>query len=85
LANGHPEEARRIMSQQIAEVATGQSRPYDVAYDAVLLGDRDLAMEWLEKSYQNHDYWLLFMNVEPEMDPVRSDPRFQAIVRRLGL
>jgi hypothetical protein len=42
-------------------------------------------MEWLEKSYQNHDYWLLFMNVEPEMDPVRSDPRFQAIVRRLGL
>jgi TolB-like protein/DNA-binding winged helix-turn-helix (wHTH) protein len=85
LANGQTEEARRIMKQHIAAVATGLSRPYDVAYDAVLLGDRDLAMEWLEKSYQNRDYWLLFMNVEPEMDPVRSDPRFQAIVRRLGV
>jgi TolB-like protein/DNA-binding winged helix-turn-helix (wHTH) protein len=85
LVNGHPEEARRIMNQTITEVATGQARPYDVAYDAVLLGDHDLALEWLEKSYQNRDYWLLFINVEPEMDPVRSDPRFQAIARRLGV
>jgi len=85
LVNGQTEEARGIMKQQIAEVASGLRRPYDVAYDAVRLGDRELALEWLEKSYQNHDYWLLFMNVEPEMDPVRSDPRFQAIVRRLGV
>ena len=73
------------MKQHIADVASGLRRPYDVANDAVRLGDRELALEWLEKSYQNHDYWLLFMNVEPEMDPVRSDPRFQAIVRRLGV
>jgi TolB-like protein/DNA-binding winged helix-turn-helix (wHTH) protein len=85
LVNGHVEEARRILNQRIAEVPSGLSRPYDVAYDAVLLGDRDTALEWLEKSYQNRDYWLLFMNVEPEMDPLRSDPRFQAIVRRLGV
>jgi TolB-like protein len=85
LINGHPEEARRFMSQDIAQVPSGQVRPYDVAYDAVLLGDRDLALEWLEKSYRNRDYWLLFIGVEPEMDPVRSDPRFQAIVRRLGV
>jgi TolB-like protein/DNA-binding winged helix-turn-helix (wHTH) protein len=85
LVNGNADEARRIMNQQIAEVATGRTRPYDVAYDAVRLGDPELALEWLEKSYQNRDYWLLFMNVEPEMDPVRSDPRFQTIVRRLGV
>jgi TolB-like protein/DNA-binding winged helix-turn-helix (wHTH) protein len=85
LVNGQTDEARRIMNQRIAEVPGGLSRPYDVAYEAVLLGDRDLALEWLEKSYQNRDYWLLFMNVEPEMDPVRSDPRFQAIARRLGV
>jgi hypothetical protein len=85
VAEGHPEEARRVMNQHIAQVAGGLVRPYDVAYDAVLLGDRDLALEWLEKSYQNRDYWLLFIGVEPEMDPVRSDPRFQALVRRLGV
>jgi tetratricopeptide (TPR) repeat protein len=85
LVDGNTEEARRIMKQHIAEVGTGQTRPYDVAYEAVLLGDHELAVEWLEKSYQNRDYWLLFINVEPEMDPVRSDPRFQAIVRNLGV
>jgi TolB-like protein/DNA-binding winged helix-turn-helix (wHTH) protein len=72
VVSGNTEEARRIMNQHIAEVATGQTRPYDVAWNAVRLGDRELALEWLEKSYQNRDYWLLFLNVEPEMD--RYDP-----------
>jgi TolB-like protein/DNA-binding winged helix-turn-helix (wHTH) protein len=85
LVDGQPEQARRIMNEHIAGVAAGLTRPYDVAYDAALLGDHEVALAWLEKSYQNRDYWLLFMNVEPEMDPLRSDPRFQAIVRRLGV
>jgi len=29
------------------------------------LGDRSLALDWLERSYQNRDYWLLFINVDP--------------------
>jgi len=42
-------------------------------------------MQWLERSYQNHDYWLLFFNVDPENDPLRSDPRFQAMMKKLGV
>jgi hypothetical protein len=39
----------------------------------------------LEESYGHHDYWLLFSNVDPQWDPVRADPRFRAIMRRIGV
>ena len=48
-------------------------------------GDHSLALEWLEKSYQHHDYWMLYINVDPEFDALRSDPRFKAITHRLGV
>ena len=51
----------------------------------MVAGDRSLALDWLEKSYQHHDYWMLFINVDPEYDAIRSEPRFQAIVHRLGV
>ena len=83
--NGHPDQAERILRQIIDQAKAGLRRPYDVADFAVLMGNRSLALDWLEKSYQHHDYWLLFINVNPDYDTIRSDPRFQAIVRRLGV
>ena len=53
--------------------------------EAVRAGAKELALDWLEHSYQDHDYWLLFYNVDPEMDPIRSDPRFQEMMHRLGV
>jgi len=67
------------------EAKTSARRPYDVAHVATMKGDRSLALDWLEKSYQHHDYWMLFINVDPEYDAIRSDPRFQAIIHRLGV
>jgi tetratricopeptide (TPR) repeat protein len=49
------------------------------------LGETELSLDWLEKAYQGHDVWLLFFKVEPEFDPLRSHPRFQALLRRLKL
>jgi TolB-like protein/DNA-binding winged helix-turn-helix (wHTH) protein len=85
MVNGQRDEARRVLEEYMKEAQAGVRRPYDVFAAAVKLDDRNLAFDWLEKSYQHHDYWLLFINVEPEMDSVRSDPRFQAVVKRLGV
>ncbi len=49
------------------------------------LGEKDEAMRWLEKAYEERSDYLLFLKREPLADPVRSDPRFQALVRRIGL
>jgi TolB-like protein len=49
------------------------------------LGDRDKALDWLEKAFQERADGLTWLNVEPMMDDVRSDPRFQDLIRRIGL
>ncbi len=85
MANGHPDEIERAFRKITDEAKAGNRRPYDAAWFANLKGDRSLALDWLEKSYQHHDYWMLFINVDPEYDAIRSDPRFQAIVHRLGV
>jgi TolB-like protein/DNA-binding winged helix-turn-helix (wHTH) protein len=85
IANGEPDEIERAFRKAMEQAKGGARRPYDVASDAIHMGSRSLALDWLEKSYQHHDYWLLFINVDPEFDAIRSDPRFQAIIHRLGV
>jgi TolB-like protein/DNA-binding winged helix-turn-helix (wHTH) protein len=85
LVNGRPDEIERVLGKMMEEAKAGARRPYDVAHVATMKGDRSLALDWLEKSYQHHDYWMLYINVDPEYDALRSDPRFQAIIHRLGV
>jgi len=49
------------------------------------LGDRDKAFEWLEKSYLERSNSLLWLGVSPLFDPLRADPRFDDMLRRVGL
>ena len=57
---------------------------YLVAQAYAALGDKDAAFVELEKAYQNHDWFLQRIKVDPMMDPLRDDPRFDAIVKRLN-
>jgi TolB-like protein/Tfp pilus assembly protein PilF len=56
---------------------------YWVAITFAALGDKDRAFAELEKAYQNHDWFLQRVKVDPFMDPLRDDPRFDELVRRL--
>ena len=85
MASGRADEIERAFRKVTDEARAGSRRPYDVAHFALVKGDRSLALDWLEKSYQHHDYWMLFINVDPEYDLIRSDPRFQAVIHRLGV
>jgi eukaryotic-like serine/threonine-protein kinase len=49
------------------------------------LGENDRAIEYLEKSYEEHCHWLIYLHVDPSMDGLRDDPRFQDLLRRIGL
>ena len=49
------------------------------------LGDNEEAFAWLEQAYSEHSNILMFLKTHPYFDPVRSDPRFQDLVRRVGL
>jgi serine/threonine protein kinase len=49
------------------------------------LGENDRAIECLEKSYQEHSHWLIYLHIDPSMDDLRNDPRFQDLLTRVGL
>jgi len=80
-------------SQQAAEVKrkiehfSGKSFlwPYDAALFYAALGDNDRAFEWLAKDQQMRDGWLLWLNVDPRLSALRSEPRFIELIRRVGL
>ena len=49
------------------------------------MGDKEKALEWLERAYAERDEWLVYLNVRPAYDALHADPRFQDLVRRVGL
>jgi TolB-like protein/DNA-binding winged helix-turn-helix (wHTH) protein/Tfp pilus assembly protein PilF len=49
------------------------------------LGDLDAGMSWLEKAYREHSDYLIYLNVDPMADTLRSNPRFQAVLRKIGI
>lgn len=58
---------------------------YRIAHCYAQLGNKDLAFQYFDRAYQLHNPDLLSLNVDPELDSLRSDPRFLALRRRIGL
>jgi hypothetical protein len=48
------------------------------------LQDNDGAFAWLQKAFERRSLWLGYLNVEPQLDPLRSDQRFRELLRRIG-
>jgi len=59
--------------------------PYSIAETYMRMGEKEKAIAWLEKAYEEHDSGLVSLGVEPMFDPVRSDTRFRAILKRMKL
>jgi len=49
------------------------------------LGQKDKAFKWLEEAYEKGDHMLIYLKVEPELDSLRSDPRFAELLEKIGL
>jgi TolB-like protein/Tfp pilus assembly protein PilF len=58
---------------------------YEIALVYVGLGKKKEAFKWLDEAYQARDVGLLYLKVDPILDPLRSDPRFDDLVRRVSL
>ncbi|HWN11172.1 MAG TPA: tetratricopeptide repeat protein [Pyrinomonadaceae bacterium] len=82
---GNTAEARRILRELEQEARTGYVPACLIAALHVGLGDNEQAFAWLDKAFQERDVLLLTLNIESHLDPLRSDRRFQDLVRRVGL
>ena len=59
--------------------------PYIAATFHVELGEKDKALAILNQMYEDRNYDLVMLKVDPRLDPLRSDPRFTDLVHRVGL
>jgi len=71
-------ELQRLQSQ-------GKHLAYVISIVYAGLGDRDQAFHWLDVAYEAHDGVLILLKTDPTMDPLRSDPRFAELLRRMNL
>jgi TolB-like protein/Flp pilus assembly protein TadD/DNA-binding XRE family transcriptional regulator len=84
-SSGRSAEARAIFDELCARAQNTYVPAYDLALVCVGLGATDEAFEWLDKAYDERCGWLTYLNVEPRMDALRSDSRFNDLLRRLRL
>jgi tetratricopeptide (TPR) repeat protein len=84
-AAGRKEEAIEILDDLAKLAKQKYVAPYFFAGIHVGLGENDRAMECLEKSYEEHSHWLIYLHMDPGLDALRSNPRFQDLLQRIGL
>jgi Flp pilus assembly protein TadD len=83
--SGKKEEAAKLL-EELQELSKRKYvSSYDVAMIYVGLGDNDQAFERLEQAYKEQAAWLIYLTVDPRLDSLRADPRFVALVERVGL
>jgi TolB-like protein len=82
---GKVTEARKTIVQLEEHVRENGVGRYEIALVYAGLGKKQEAFKWLEEAYQAHDVGLLYLKVDPCLDPLRSDPRFDDLIRKVGL
>ena len=84
-AAGRTKEASQLLEDLTQLAQQKYVAPYFLAGIHIGLGENDRAMECLEKSYEEHSHWLIYLHIDPSMDGLRDSPRFQDLLRRVGL
>lgn len=82
---GDRQKAQRILTQLRNLAERQYVEPDLLARIYIGLGDRDRAFQWLKKAYSERSVKLVLLNVDPKFDPIRSDPRFVDLIRRVSL
>jgi len=82
---GRKAEAGRVLNELLELSRRRYVTPPAVASVYMGLGDHDGAFAWLEKGYQERSNYMVYLKVFPGADPLRSDPRFGDLLRRIGL
>ncbi len=81
---GQREEARAILAELEESAKAEYVPPLAIATVHYGLGDLDATFDWLERSVEARDFWLLMLPHDPGFDFLRKDPRFARIVERIG-
>ncbi len=83
-ASGNSAEARLVI-EDLKKMTHRYVSPFYFALVNAGLGDRTVALDWLEKAYADRSDLLVNINVDPLFDGLRTEPRFKELVKKIGL
>jgi hypothetical protein len=73
------------LDSALEQTKRGYVSPLDIVEIYAQLGQRDEALAWLEKAYGERSIFMAQLNCDPRFNPLRSDARFQQLLRRMNL
>jgi serine/threonine-protein kinase len=82
---GKNDEAMKSLNQLVGFSEKGFTQSVQIAVVYGALGNKDRAFEWLERGYQERNWQLGYLGVDPYWEGIRSDPRFTALLKKIGL
>jgi tetratricopeptide (TPR) repeat protein len=82
---GRPEKAREAIARIEAVAKERYVSPHLLAFPYLGLGEADRAVASLERAAEDRSGWVVYIGVEPKLDPLRSNPRFQRLLRLVGV
>ena len=82
---GNINEVRNILADLLRINEQSHKSETEIAGVYLSLGDKDKAIEWLEKAYDRHAGYLLGIAYDASFDGFRSDPRFKALLKKIGI
>ena len=83
--SGRTEQARKMLAELNEQMKQSYVSPYNFAVIHAGLGEKDKAFAYLEKEYLEGTYYLNYLQLDPQLQNLRSDPRYTALVQRMAL
>jgi eukaryotic-like serine/threonine-protein kinase len=83
--SGNTRAAMKVLAQLDESSKRTYVNPFEVSLIYLALGRRHEALQWLERAYRERSDLLIYLNADPRLDSIRSDPQFVDLARRVGL
>ena len=81
--SGNRTAALKLIAELHEQAKHRHVTPFWFAMTSMALGDKDEAFKWLEQCYAERSFWLTFLKMDPMLDPLRDDPLFKDLLKRL--
>ena len=82
---GRRGEARALLDELLSLSARRYVSPLSIGFVYFAIGENDGGFEWLEKAYAERSNGMVYLAVDPYLEPWRGDPRYRDLMRRVGL
>ncbi len=81
---GRRDKALKLLDDYLAFNKGKPIDSYAVSAFYAVLNDKDEAFKWLDRAFEEHAFWMIWLKIDPALENLRSDPRFKACLKRAG-